>query len=336
VQLLLGIPLATHEYNLLALDLRGGGSSGGEWSILGLPEYHDLKYVIDEWIPKQPWSDGLAGMSGPSYHGMSQVLVAGLVDRDGLGNPTHLKAIFPMSSLGDAYKDVFVHAGSFTGFIPLWVLATDMMGLIPPTRRGDLSELTDVWLEHAMNFTATIESTILNPEREKDGPFYDQRSPMIYWPDKPENGWGFEEGDLYAIPQKLPVFLTEGWFDISTRGVLDYYQHGLKGHPGQDKRLLVGEWYHLDACLGFGVMPMLTQSLMARWFDWKIKGKNEPVLDEFPVLLYVMGEGRWRSEKTWPLSEERITRREFYLTKTPASQLKGDWFSEKNEEYNFR
>ena len=339
---IVGIPLVLHDYNVLAIDLPGTGSAEMGWTLIDLPEQHDTQYVIDEFIPKQPWSDGKVGMSGMSYMGIIQLLAAGLVQRDETGEPLHLKAIFPVSAMSDAYRDVVVHGSFDMEFMTLWIGLTDMMSLFPPLignntllpQLNRLHEMADIWTTHLQYVPETL-GNIFIPEREFDGEFYDRKSPMIYWPEKPPQGWGFKEGDTGVIPPKLPVFLTEGWFDLFTPGVFDNYAHGLKNHAQEDKRMIVGEWYHADGCLGLGITPMTTFSLMARWFDWKIKGKNDPFMTDFPVVLYAMGENRWKGEKSWPLPEGRTEPKTFYLSKTAASPIQGDWFSERNKPNNF-
>jgi hypothetical protein len=339
---ILGVPLVLHDYNVLAIDLPGTGSAELGWTLIDLPEHHDAQYVIDEFIPNQPWSDGKVGMSGMSYMGIIQLLAAGLVERDASGEPTHLKAIFPVSAMSDAYRDVVVHGSFDMEFMTMWIALTDTMSLLPPMignntllpQLARLDEMADIWATHLRYVPETLGNIFL-PERELDGTFYDRKSPMIYWPEKPPQGWGFKEGDAGIIPSKLPVFLTEGWFDLFTPGVFDNYVHGLKNHAQDDKRMIVGEWYHADGCLGLGITPMLTSSLMARWFDWKIKGKDDPFMEEFPVLLYAMGENRWRAEKSWPLPEGRTEPQTLYLSNNEALPIQGDWFSERNKENNF-
>ena len=56
------------------------------------------------WIARQPWSDGKVGMIGGSYRGIVQWKAAAL------DNP-HLKAIFPVVSGWDDYRDRFYSTG---------------------------------------------------------------------------------------------------------------------------------------------------------------------------------------------------------------------------------
>ena len=56
---------------------------------------------------------------------------------------------------------------------------------------------------------------------------------------------------------------------------------------------------------------------------------------EFPVMLYVMGEERWRLEKDWPLPASRTESRTLYLSKKRPSDIPGDWFSVENANNNY-
>lgn len=42
-------------YALMVVTIRGTGCSSGVWDPFHPQEAHDAKYVIDEWIAKQPW-----------------------------------------------------------------------------------------------------------------------------------------------------------------------------------------------------------------------------------------------------------------------------------------
>ncbi|HPS56644.1 MAG TPA: CocE/NonD family hydrolase [Spirochaetota bacterium] len=331
------IPLVNHRYNLLAVDLRGTGSSEGTWESFDLVEQYDARYVIDKFIPKQVWSDGKVGMIGPSYMGIIQMLTAGLVETDPVtGEPVHLKALFPLVPKSDAYRDIVMHGGNIDLlFIPIWLGFVDMLAVLPSALNlgidGKLTEETigeaqDTWLTH-WNHVPTTVGWIMDIDHMNDGPFYDKKSAMQYWPQKPAGGWGYPEGDR-VISSKLPVFLTSGWFDLFTRGTTNHYQYGLVNHSTSDKRIVIGEWYHIGGSAGLGLDSYMTCSLAARWFDWKIKGKQDPFMEEFPVLLYVMGENKWRAEKAWPLPADRVVNRTLYLTKKAPTPIEGDWYTD--------
>ena len=58
--------------------------------------------------------------------------------------------------------------------------------------------------------------------------------------------------------------------------------------------------------IGIGGEGLINNDILIRWFDWKIKGEDDPFMEEFPVVTYVMGDERWRAEKSWPLPETRV------------------------------
>ncbi|HOW82688.1 MAG TPA: CocE/NonD family hydrolase [Spirochaetota bacterium] len=335
--IMMGIGLVAKGYNIMAVDIRGTGSSEGEWSSFDLVEQYDIRYVVDRFIPSMSCSDGTVGMFGMSYLAIIQYLTAGLVDQDSTGEPVHLKAIFPVVPMSDAYRDIVMHGGNLDMlFIPIWLGMVDMLGILPSLLNlgidGKLTsdminEAGATWVEHWNYINDTI-YWIMDIDHLNDGNFYDSKSPMAYWPQKPAGGWDFSEGNDHTISSKLPVFTMGGWFDIFTRGTLNNYQYGLKNHSTSDKRMIIGEYYHMSGAAAMGINSLLTGDLPARWFDWKIKGKDDPFLDDFPVTLYVMGENKWRAEKSWPLPASRVANKTMYLTKKAPTPIDGDWYTE--------
>ncbi len=347
---LLYVSLLNYDYNIMALDIRGSGSSGDAWVSFAPPEHYDLGYVIDRFIPAQGWSDGRVGMIGPSYMGIGQLLAAGQIESDN-GVPRHLKAIFPIVPMSDVYRDIVMHGGNLDlEFIPMWLGLVDIMAAMPPLlfmgesellnpSLDELREATGIWEEHINNIPVTI-GWILDKDNVDKNDFYDSKSTMLYWPDKPQGGW--QLGPEYppdlgttVIPENLPVFMVGGWFDIFTRGTMNVWEYGLKNHHDSDRSLIVGPWYHLDGSMGLGMKGLLNNEIAARWFDWKIKGLNDPFMVEHPVLLYILGEERWRAEKTWPLPPERTEPETLYLSKKKASYAWLDWFSLMNRANNY-
>ncbi|TFH39158.1 MAG: CocE/NonD family hydrolase, partial [Chrysiogenales bacterium] len=337
LMMLLYVPLVGSRYNLMAIDIRGTGSSAGEWTSFDLVEQYDIKYTVDSFIPKSVWSDGTVGMIGPSYMAIIQMLTAGLVDVDpDTGEPVHLKALFPLVPMADAYRDIVMHGGNCDLlFIPLWLGIVDILAILPPMLNlgsdgaptgEDFEQAKAIWQDHVNQIPDTI-GWVMNADNLNDGQFFDKKSSMIYWPDKPAAGWGFPEGDK-IISSKLPVFCVGGWFDIFTRGTTNIYQYGLGRHSVTDKAMIIGPWYHLGGSLGMGLDSIMSCKVPARWFDWKIKNKQDPFMEEFPVLLYVMGEDKWRAEKSWPLPEGRVDLKTLYLTKQSPTKIDGDWYTD--------
>lgn len=349
------LPLLLHDYNIFVVDQRGTGSSEDIWTFLDPIEQYDTAFVIDEWLPKQPWCNGAIGMLGPSYMGISQFLASGLVQSEfnpqtGRIEPKHLKALFPLVPLSDAFKDIAMQGGNMgLEFITLFMSIVDMLSILPPLLfvgeetlfdLDDIQRALDTWKEHAQQLTVPLD-WMLDPANIVQNPFYQTKSPMIYWPEKPTSLWDFtpdypSEVGGNSIPDGLPVFTTAAWYGIFTRGSLNNYEYGLQDHDVADKAMVIGPWYHMDGSFGIGVKSLFSLETAARWFDWKIRGVDDPFMVEYPVVLYVLGEDRWRAEKSWPLPESRVDRKSYYLSKRQARPIVGDWFSYVNEDNNYR
>jgi len=335
-------PIITYGYTLLVVDIMGSGSSGGPWEVFSLAEQYATKYVIDDFIPAQEWSDGNVGMFGPSYMGIIQMLVSGIVDCKGDGAPVHLKALFPLVTFSDLYRDGLMQGGTLNLTLESGIFGiVETFGLLPPLLRlgeenfnpteADIKEAEEIWVSHWNNFPDVLSLVTTNEHITDSTEVYDQRSPMSYWPIKPEGGWGYPEGDQCVISPKLPVFLVSGWYDILTRGTLNNYQYGLSMHADEDKALLISDWYHTDGSFGLGIPALERLALPARWFDWKIKGKEDVFMKDFPVVMRVLGVDRWRAEKSWPLSDDRTDSKTLYLSKAKAANISGDAFTNNPE-----
>ena len=349
-----------HDYNVVVMDMRGTGSAEGVWDPLSPVEQYDVAYMIDKWIPSQPWSDGNVGMTGGSYEAITQFNVAGLVEKDANGVNKHLKAIAPISAYNDVWKDIVWHGGNFElEFMAVWIALTDMMTIFPPDllfggvaepdfNVTDFMNGIDIWGKHLNQLTVPFE-WIMNPASVKKNDWYETKSPMIYWPDKPAGGWHFagmpDAVGGGVISSKVPVFTATGWFDIFERGTFMNWEYGLKNHAATDKSMIVGPWYHFDAAFaltgitGLGLVGkegIFTWDILVRWMDWRLKGKNDPFLQQFPVLLYVLGEEKWRAEKSWPLAPSRLMDKTYYLSKAKSSWILGDWFSLANASNNYK
>ena len=77
----------------------------GSWGLFDPIQQQDAIKVLD-WAAHLPHSDGRVGTYGPSYLGIDQLLLAGAV-----GRHSPLKAIFPMVSANDIYRDTSFMGG---------------------------------------------------------------------------------------------------------------------------------------------------------------------------------------------------------------------------------
>src|SRR5512143_3803825 len=81
--------IARSGYNVVVQDLRGTGSSEGEF----YPRVAEMNdgYDTIEWAASQPWCNGNVGMYGMSHYGFTQWQAAVM-------QPPHLKTICPAAT----------------------------------------------------------------------------------------------------------------------------------------------------------------------------------------------------------------------------------------------
>ena len=65
------------------------------------------------------------------------------------------------------------------------------------------------------------------------------------------------------------------------------------------------------------------QDLALKWFDYWLKEKDNGIMKDPPIRIFVMGANVWRGEHEWPLARTQFTN--FYLdSKGKANSLTGD------------
>ena len=146
---------------------------------------------------------------------------------------------------------------------------------------------------------------------------------MQYW-DSPRPGDGLTAPDLNwgmtadIIESGVAIYNFAGWFDAFARSSFELYATLEGTNPS---RIAAWPMYHQGisppASLALGADPARENVYTAaylgealRWYDRWLKGVNNGIDEEPPVLLFVNNEG-WRSESEWPPDREVRTR--FYL-----------------------
>lgn len=104
----------TKSFVLVYASVRGTGCSGGTFDLFGQQSALDGKWIIDHWIPAQPWSNGRVGIFGHSYSGITGLAVAET-------DPSHLDAVAVSGLIGDLYRNILYMGGvPNPGFPLLW------------------------------------------------------------------------------------------------------------------------------------------------------------------------------------------------------------------------
>ena len=277
--------LVKRGYVQLTVDARGTGSSEGVWNAFGARENQDGGEIMN-WAHSsaRPWSNGITGMSGPSYMGIAQLWAAA-------AHPAGLKAIFPQVPGADVYRDVVASGGQVdVGFIPLWLGLVTATGLIPPAvaasdPQSAFTELLD-HLTAAGTFTAPLLlQAFAGQDPAYDGPFYKERSL------------------INVIDQvKVPAFFVSGEYDLFQRGTPLLFENLNK--RGVPAKMIIGPWDHLQASSGADIGKAgygSLSELQLRWFDHYLKGMSDPTLnsDIANLTYYEQGTGAWAHDSKW-------------------------------------
>jgi len=289
-----------HGYAIVVEDVRGRYESEGVFKPLE-QEGKDGYDTID-WIARQSWSDGKVGMMGGSYLGIVQWKAA-------LQNNPHLKAIFPVVSGDDDYRDRFYSRGGAMkiGHRLNWM--SDNM------RVPGFKPNFNLFIWHLPLRTADVASTGQPSDMYQDAinhPAFDRFWKSISTRER-----------LDRI--KVPVFAAGGWYDNFVESDLEAYETLRKS--SNVHRILIGPWPHNMSYklpnVDYGkdsAIPLRT--LQMQWFDQWLKAKDTPLLSKPPVRVFLMGANRWLEEREWPVARARVT--PFYLdSRKPANTLSG-------------
>jgi putative CocE/NonD family hydrolase len=109
-------------------------------------------------------------------------------------------------------------------------------------------------------------------------------------------------------------------------------QRGGSEQARRNQRVIIGPWTHMNFSGSFPEREFGAAAssdaidltgIHLRWFDRWLKGANNGVDEEPPVMLFVMGIEAWRTEIEWPLPDTQY--RPYYLHSAgQANTLSGD------------
>ena len=305
--------LVKRGYIDVSVDVRGTGASGGTFTLFDPKQTSDGVALVN-WAAHLPHSTGEVGTHGASYLGIDQLLTAGAV-----GKNSPLKAIFPVVSANDIYRDT-----AFMGGIPDGSFDAVYLGALLPLINvfGPLASAfanpayltTDLQLvaSHildALSWNARfIAEAYLGGANSYDSQFWHDRRPADVLQNIVDNG--------------IPAYLVGGEFDLFQRGEpLNFagLQNAWAGRPVgapmlPDQpttgryQLLDGPFTHLE---GGGVGSSF-DVLELEWFDTWLK--HEPTgMGETPTPLhyYDLGTGQYSESATYPIAGATPTT--FYL-----------------------
>jgi putative CocE/NonD family hydrolase len=288
-------------------DVRGTGNSGGSWGVFDPVQTTDGITLVN-WAAQLPHSNGKVGTYGPSYLGINQMLLAGSI-----GTNSPLKAIFPVVSATDLYRDTSFMGGLLdTEFDEAYLgltaagNTTNPVGdaVSDPATAGDVPA---VEAEHAggtasyhVGFTA---ETLAGGPTAYDGAYWKAREPGALLDD--------------IVANDIPAYLVGGEFDIFQRGEpLNYsgLQNAWAGRPSTAPmtatqrttgryQLIDGPWEHLNGS------SVDVDVLELAWFDQWLKGQQTGIdRTRTPLHYYDLGSGAWTQTASYPFAGATPTR----------------------------
>ncbi len=269
-------------YGVCRLDIRGTGSSQGipegEYTA---NELADIAEVVD-WLAARDWSNGNVGMYGTSWSGFNSLQVAML-------RPPALKAICSIFASDDRYADDVHYFGGALKQLDLtdWPLYMEAENVLPPVPRV----FGDGWREEWEKRVTTYEPWHF--------PWLEHQTYDEFW----KHGSLREDYGAIQAATMLVTGWADGYTNIALRGIA-----ALRC----PKRLLAGPWAHasLETSLPGPNIDLVPE--MVRWWDRWLKGIDNGVDREPPIVLFVrrptrpapdlkVFRGEWRYEAGWPL-----------------------------------
>lgn len=286
-----GTFFARRGYVFVAQDVRGRGDSEGEWFPLRNEERDGHDTLV--WIAAQPWCDGNVGMIGASYGGWVQWYAAKS------GHPA-LKAICPMVAPPDPDQNFPYKGGCLNLGAGWWAKFLESGGIPHPDWSRALQTLPLSDLDKALDV---------------QHPFLDE---WIAHPPSDETYWAPLRYQTHWSRMNVAVLNLSGWFDANQPGATSNFPGMRRNAPEGARRnqhLILGPWLHAFNSsrrigdVDFGPEAMVDlDSVVLRFFDRYLKGADNGMGREDPVLVFVAGENHWRRAKDWPLPETQFTK----------------------------
>jgi hypothetical protein len=286
--------LTLYGYVVAVADVRGkGGSFGARRGFQDQQEAHD-GYDINEWLAKQPWSNGKVGMFGCSYCGGSQYNVLTTV-------PPHLKAIFPGFTPLNLYD-----MNARGGILAQWgthppASSDEELATVPVDEDKDGALLKQAVAQHSAGTN--------NVDLWRELPYRDSYSSLTksrFW----------EEASVSTYLKKIEnskvaIYRWSNWQDEESEGII-FGHHAMSNL----RKLWIGGWSHCQTQnFDMGVEAH-------RFFDYWLKGIDNGIMSEPPIYFYTLHANpgdEWRFAAAWPLPE--TTRTAYYLRGEPMGSV---------------
>jgi putative CocE/NonD family hydrolase len=268
--------LIKRGYLGVVVDVAGTGGSEGRSQLFGTTEAKDGAELV-RWAAALPHSTGTVGLIGGSYLGIDQVFTAAEV-----GPNSPLKAIFPIATASDPYRDLFVAGGIVNMESSLGLIAAyfGLRTLTPAIERGPADPLDAIRLGIQHGFAGipfeltTGLDALFQRGRVYDGPYWQERAPQRVLQRVVDNGVAaYLVGGQYDVFQRGEPLLYSGLQNATQgRSVWAPMAEGQAADPRY--QLLTGPWDHGNQGEGADLLRIELQ-----WFDHWLKGEDTGILD---------------------------------------------------------
>ena len=250
------------DYVSVHASLRGTGCSSGEFNLFSTRGALDGVEVIENWLVKQPWSNGKVGILGHSYSGNTGFMIAAMYNSPQWTGEQHLVAMTVSGMIDDVYRGI-TYPGGVSNYLfpPLWSLAIrNAYDVAGGSAQALVRHMPDEIAQQCLRNIAThrrtvVEDPLLNGINDTDGEWWHARS-NIY----------------YASDIDVPTHFTGAFQDEQTG---PRFAHLWEGIPaGVPKRLVMLNGNH-----GSQVGPTEAWSDRKAWMDYWMRGIAHPNVD---------------------------------------------------------
>ncbi|MBW4556911.1 MAG: CocE/NonD family hydrolase [Trichormus sp. ATA11-4-KO1] len=297
---------AAHGYIVVIQDVRGRGTSGGEFQLF-VHEIADGEDTVN-WVANLPGSNGKVGMYGFSHQGMTQLYAAS-------AQPPALTTICPAMIGYDLYTDWAYEGGAFC-------LQTNLAWAIQLAT--ETARLRKDKPAYQALFAASRNLPLTNPE------ILQQLAPESFYHEwlahfQPDAYWEQLSPNSHLQNVDLPMFHIGGWFDTYLRGTLHLYKD-ITARSTTPQHLLIGPWTHLPWSrkvgeIDFGATAASpVDQMQIRWFDQFLKGVDTGLLEDQSVCLFEMGSNIWRNYPRLPIQNQKS----YFLSTTGLASIRED------------
>jgi len=286
-------------YIHIVAEPRGIGNSEG--INLGDPTLHSRKDIYDavEWIARQPWCNGKVVMMGPSSYSRAQL-------QAGQEPSPHLVALRPDEApepfAGEDFTGIWdailykVHTGAH---------ANDHLTPVSYNQPENIAQPRALSMPKE-EFKKLQQELLNDPDVKYNMKYYSEvRYPasssviddLIYF----KHPVPLDDG-LQNI--RVPMYVGTCWNNrLYEWGSFEAYRRS--NLTDDQKKMIVYPpmfparpyvWYHDEGI---------------RWFDYWVKGKDNGIMDEPNIKLFVMGVNKWKFENEWPPDDAKWTK--FFL-----------------------